>query len=33
MESGEALKDLFTIAYELTAVKEITGMEKPTVIT
>jgi len=33
MESGEALKDLFTIAYELTCVKEITGMDKPTVVT
>ena len=32
-ESAEALKDLFTIAYELTGVTKYTGMDKPTVIT
>ena len=32
-ESAEALKELFAIAYELTCVKEFTGMDKPTVIT
>jgi len=33
LESAEALKDLFTIAYELTRVTQYTGMDKPSVIT